>query len=216
MFGQTNIQPLIDWIQMHPNWAWSAVFLISLSESLAVIGLIVPGIVMMTAIGALIGAGVLAPLPTLSWAVLGAIVGDSLSYSLGHHFHEHLRDMTPFRQFPRALERGSKFFQDHGGKSVILGRFLGPIRPVIPVVAGMMDMPTRQFLFANIFSAIVWAPVYCFPGFLVGLILIGIRDIFSFAKAFLLPGKIPSSEMILSSIVLSTSYINHFSFRVMK
>ena len=58
-------------------------FLISLSESLAVVGLVVPGVILMTAIGSLIGAGKLPALATMTWAILGAIAGDGLSYWLG-------------------------------------------------------------------------------------------------------------------------------------
>jgi undecaprenyl-diphosphatase len=165
---QESIQPFLNWIGTHPTWAGLAVFLISLSESLAIVGLIVPGIVMMTAIGAMIGAGILPAWTTLGWAVLGAIAGDGISYWLGYHYHQHLRDFWPFRSYPQLLARGETFFKSHGGKSIILGRFIGPVRPMIPVIAGMMDMTPRRFLFFNITSAIAWAPLYSLPGILIG------------------------------------------------
>ncbi len=165
---QESIQPFLTWIGDHPTWSGLAVFLISLSESLAIVGLIVPGIVMMTAIGAMIGAGILPAWTTLGWAVLGAIAGDGISYWLGYHYHQHLRDFWPFRSYPQLLARGEAFFKSHGGKSIILGRFIGPVRPMIPVIAGMMDMTPNRFLFFNITSAIVWAPLYSLPGILIG------------------------------------------------
>lgn len=164
-------QPILQWIAAHPNWAGFAVFLISLSESLAVVGLVVPGVVMMTAIGAMMGAGILPFWETLLWAILGAIAGDGISYWLGYHFHEHLKEFWPFRQFPQLLARGEQFFKNHGGKSIIFGRFVGPVRPMIPVIAGMMDMTPKRFLFFNILSAIVWAPIYSLPGILIGVSL---------------------------------------------
>jgi len=163
-----SFQPLLQWIAAHPTWAGFAVFLISLSESLAIVGLVVPGVVMMTAIGAMMGSGILPFWETLLWAILGAIAGDGISYWLGYHYHEHLRDFWPFRQFPQLLIRGEKFFVHHGGKSIIFGRFVGPVRPMIPVIAGMMDMSPRRFLFFNIVSAIAWAPLYSLPGILIG------------------------------------------------
>lgn len=166
-----SIQPMLDWIGQHPTWAGFVVFLISLSESLAIVGLVVPGVVMMTAIGAMMGGGVLPFWETLTWAILGAIVGDGISYWLGYHFHEHLRDFWPFKQFPKLLARGEAFFKNHGGKSIIFGRFVGPVRPMIPVIAGMMDMPPKRFLFFNIVSAIAWAPLYSLPGILIGVSL---------------------------------------------
>lgn len=166
-----SIQPILQWISAHPTWSGFVVFLISLSESLAIVGLFVPGVVMMTAIGAMMGGGILPFWETLAWAILGAIVGDGISYWLGYHYHEHLRDFWPFKQFPGLLKRGENFFKEHGGKSIIFGRFVGPVRPMIPVIAGMMDMPPRRFLIFNIISAIAWAPLYSLPGILFGATL---------------------------------------------
>lgn len=163
-------QPVLDWIVANPNWAGFIVFLISLIESLAIIGLIIPGTPVMFAIGLMMGTGSLPFWQTMLWAIFGAIVGDGVSYWLGHRFHEQLRNFWPFRQFPKILEHGEKFFKNHGGKSIILGRF-GPVRPVIPVIAGMMDMQPKPFLFYNIVSAFIWAPSYTLPGVLVGMSL---------------------------------------------
>ncbi|HRA42702.1 MAG TPA: VTT domain-containing protein [Gammaproteobacteria bacterium] len=165
---QESIQPFLDWITVHPNWSGFIVFLISLSESLAIVGLVVPGIVLMTAIGGMMGSGHLPFWETLSWAILGAIAGDGISYWLGYHYHQHLRDFWPFKQFPKLLARGETFFKLHGGKSIIFGRFVGPVRPMIPVIAGMMDMSPKRFLFFNVLSAIAWAPLYSLPGILIG------------------------------------------------
>lgn len=168
---QESIQPILDWISAHPTWSGIIIFLISLSESLAIVGLIVPGVVLMTAIGTMMGAGILPFYETLLWAILGAVAGDGISYWLGYHYHEHLRDFWPFRQFPALLDRGETFFKNHGGKSIVFGRFVGPVRPMIPVIAGMMDMTPKRFLFFNILSAIAWAPLYCLPGILIGISL---------------------------------------------
>lgn len=167
---QEYFQPILTWIAAHPTWAGFIVFFISLIESLAVIGLIVPGAPIMFAIGIMMGTGDLPFWQTMGWAILGAIVGDAISYWLGYHFHGHLRDFWPFRQFPKMLAKGEDFFKNHGGKSIIFGRF-GPLRPVIPVIAGMMDMNPKRFFFFNVFSAFVWAPAYTLPGVLVGVSL---------------------------------------------
>lgn len=168
LMTQESIQPVLNWISSHPHWSGFIVFLISLSESLAIVGLIVPGVVMMTAIGGMMGSGILPAWQTLSWAILGAVAGDGISYWLGYHYHQHLRDFWPFKQFPKLLARGEFFFKHHGGKSIVFGRFVGPVRPMIPVIAGMMDMAPKRFLFFNILSAIAWAPLYSLPGILIG------------------------------------------------
>lgn len=163
-----TLQPFLQWISEHSTWSGIAVFLISLAESLAVIGLIVPGVALMTAIGAMMGSGVLPFTLTLLWAILGAIAGDGISYWLGYHYKQQLREFWPFNKFPQWLDRGQKFFSQHGGKSIVFGRFVGPVRPMIPVIAGMMHMGPRTFLLFNIISAIVWAPLYSLPGILIG------------------------------------------------
>lgn len=170
LFSADTYQGVQDWIILNPHWAGSVVFLISMCESLAVIGLFIPGIIAMGIIGGLVSAGILEIVPTLIWAILGAIAGDSISYYIGRRFKHHLPFYWPFRRFPQWLERGKKFFIDHGGKSIVIGRFVGPVRPFIPVVAGMMSMRPRDFLIANVFSAIIWAPIYMLPGFGISLL----------------------------------------------
>lgn len=162
------ITPILTWLNQHPEWAGFITFIISAIESIAIIGLIIPGAVMMTAVGALAGANVIPFWQTVVWAILGAVMGDGVSYWLGYHFKSHLHDLWPFKAYPGFLEKGEKFFHHYGGMSVFIGRFVGPIRPVIPVVAGMFRMKPWRFLLANILSAIGWAPVYMLPGVLLG------------------------------------------------
>lgn len=155
---------LLDWVGAHAFWAGPVVFLVAMLESLALVGLVVPGAVLMFGFGALIGSGRLEFWPITLWATVGAIVGDGLSYLLGRLLKDRLRQVTPFRQHPQLLAAGVGFFQRHGALSIVLGRFVGPLRPVIPAVAGMLQMPASHFLFTNILSAIVWAPAYLLPG----------------------------------------------------
>ncbi len=160
--------PLLTWIGENPFWAGVAVFLVAFSESVAIIGLLVPGVVMMFGFGALIASGILDFWGVFWWAVAGAVVGDGLSFWLGYHFQERLRDFHPFRRYPATLQRGIDFFQRYGGKSVAIGRFFGPVRAVIPLVAGMLGMSPLRFAAANILSALIWAPAYLLPGIVFG------------------------------------------------
>lgn len=172
-FNAETYESIQNWIVLNPGWAGLFVFVISACESLAVVGLFIPGLVMMGIIGALVSAGILDIVPTLLYAILGAIVGDGISYYIGRRFKHHLPYYWPFSRFPQWLDRGKKFFIDHGSKSIVIGRFVGPVRPFIPVVAGMMSMRPRHFLFANIISAIIWAPIYMLPGFGISLWFLG-------------------------------------------
>ncbi len=159
-----NLNAIFAWINANPAWGGLGVFLIAFCESLAMVGLILPGAAMMFGIGALVGTDILPLGPTLLWAALGAIAGDGVSFWLGRHYHMQLKTMWPLRKHPELIANATQFFYRHGGKSILFGRFIGPIRPVIPAVAGMLEMPTRRFLQFNVFSGILWAPVYVLPG----------------------------------------------------
>ncbi|MCW8385742.1 VTT domain-containing protein [Fluoribacter dumoffii] len=162
------VQPLTDWLQHNPRWSLFITFLISLTESLAIIGSIVPGSVTMTAIGILAGSGIMRIDLTLLAAILGAVAGDSLSYILGYYYSDRLTEIWPFSKYPKWIEYGKDFFATHGGKSVLIGRFVGPLRSIIPVIAGVLHMKHWRFFVANVLSAIGWSLLYVMPGVVIG------------------------------------------------
>ena len=162
------LKPYLIWLHLHPHWAGLAAFLISFAESIAVIGLLIPGTVVMTAIGALIGSSVLPFVSITLWSIGGAIAGDVLSFWLGYHYHQDVRKLWLFKRYPKLLKKGELFFQQHGGKGVLLGRFIGPMRPIIPLIAGMMSMRPGRFILFDAISGLLWAPVYMLPGILIG------------------------------------------------
>ena len=159
---------LLAWISANPHHAGWVVFLVSLAESLAIVGVLVPGVVILLGAGALIGSGVLDFWSICAWAIVGAIIGDGLSYQLGRHFDYLAKRFKWFRLHPEQLEKGHEFFRKWGDVSVALGRFFGPIRAIVPLVAGLMDMPAPRFYLANVLSALAWAPAYLAPGMLLG------------------------------------------------
>lgn len=162
------LNSIFAWVQANPQWALTITFFISLAESLAIIGTIVPGSVTMTAIGILAGSGVMRIDYTLIAACLGAIVGDALSYIIGFVFRSRIPKLWPFTRYPYWLVYGQEYFKRHGGKSVFFGRFIGPLRALIPVIAGMMHMNYMKFFIANVLSAIGWSIIYVMPGVFIG------------------------------------------------
>lgn len=152
----------------HPHWAEAVVFLASLLESVAFIGTFIPGSTTLFLAGALVGAGALGLWPTLAWAVAGAVLGDGASFWIGRRYKTQITALGPFRRHPDMLEQGQSFFARHGGKSVLLARFVGPVRAVVPVVAGMLDMPPSRFYLINVLSALAWAPAHMLPGLVFG------------------------------------------------
>lgn len=162
------VQPLTFWLYANPNWALLITFLMAFAESLAIVGSIVPGSVTMTAIGILAGSGVMDLGWTFAIASFGAVAGDSASYALGYIYSDRLTEIWPFKRYPRLINYGKDYFEKHGGKSVLIGRFFGPLRSIIPLIAGILHMNQWHFLLANVISGIGWAALYLVPGVLIG------------------------------------------------
>ncbi|MBW4935665.1 bifunctional DedA family/phosphatase PAP2 family protein [Marinobacter sp. F4206] len=162
------LQNLSAWLSVHPGWLALALFSTAFVESLALAGIVVPGVAILFAFAALAGQTGMPLTETLIWAGLGAISGDALSFALGRKLGGRLDSVWPLSRYPLLIAKGKSFFHKHGGKSVVIGRFVGPVRPIIPLIAGALWMPWQRFLAFNIASAVGWAPVYILPGFLVG------------------------------------------------
>ncbi|HEX3537309.1 MAG TPA: DedA family protein [Stellaceae bacterium] len=162
------VRPLLDFIAAHSEWAALVMFVTAFGESFAFVSLAFPGTSLLIAAGTLMSAGTLPYGPVVVGAIVGAVLGDTISYWLGDRFGASIARLWPFSRNPELLPRGVAFFERHGGKSVFIGRFFGPIRAVIPLAAGLMRMPRGAFWIANVTSAIVWAPMLLLAGDLVG------------------------------------------------
>ena len=158
------LQPLLDWMVSHPNLTAVFVFLTAFFESLILIGILIPGALLMFGLGALVSMGHISLAYLLIFGSLGAITGDCLSFWLGRHFKDHLLEMWPFSRYPIMIEKGDDFIRSHGGKGVFMARFIGPIRPIVPAVAGILNMPIGRFLAIDIVAGILWTPAYVLPG----------------------------------------------------
>lgn len=165
-----NVQPLIQYLHTHPHSIGIIAFITVFLEAMAIVGVIIPGSITMSIIGALIGSNVAPAGSTFLYAICGAITGDYLSYLIGVYYKERLHNIWPFKKHPEFLAKSERFFARHGGKSVFLGCFVGPMRAMVPMVAGMLKMPQSKFLFAAIPSASIWAIAYMMPGVIVGAV----------------------------------------------
>ncbi len=144
------------------------IFTIAFLETLLLVGFFFPGSVALIAIGGLIASGTLELWPTLFWAFLGAVMGDNISFWIGVYFKEPLHHSQLYARHQDAFQKGEAFFHQYGTYSVVLGRFVGPIRAVIPTIAGSLGMSGKLFFLVNVLSALVWAPAYILPGYLMG------------------------------------------------
>lgn len=155
---------LLDFIRANQVWAAPIVFVLSFAESLAFIALLVPATVILWGVGGMIGAAGLDFWPIWLAAALGAALGDWLSYWLGFHYHEQISRMWPLSKYPDLMPKAKAFFTKWGAPGVFIGRFFGPLRAAVPLVAGASEMPRLPFQVANWTSAFVWATTTLAPG----------------------------------------------------
>lgn len=160
---------MIDFVGSHPYVAFISVLLLALSESIPVIGTIIPGSTLILAISTVATAADIKPWMLLLAAFVGAIVGDGVSFWLGHRYHREILGGWPLNRFPRLVDRSAQFVRRHGATSVFLARFTAVVRAFVPLVAGIMRMSSERFYAANILSALLWAPAHVFPGVLAGM-----------------------------------------------
>jgi len=155
-----------DFIRDNQFWAGPVIGLLTLAESMLILGLFVPATALLLMIGGLVGNDLISPVPVLLWGIGGAIVGDALSYWIGRWAGPTLMRRWPMNRQRRAVARARLFFSRYGFLSILIGRFLGPIRSTIPTIAGIMHMPQFSFQLANVLSAIAWVPMLMAPGYI--------------------------------------------------
>lgn len=162
------LDTLTQWLASHPQWLGLAVLVLACMECLAVIGLIIPGTVLMFAVAMLAGSGILTLGETLLLGFIGGLIGDLLSYALGRRYHQGIRSVRVLRDHPEWLLQAEHYFQRYGVASLLVGRFIGPLRPMLPLTAGMLDMPFGRFLLVSLCAAAGWSMAYLLPGWSAG------------------------------------------------
>ncbi|MHA7881419.1 MAG: DedA family protein [Saccharospirillum sp.] len=159
---------MIEAFGQNPQWVLLAIALTAFFESFALIGLLLPGVVMLFTLAALAGNQELLLPWVLLAAALGACAGDISSYFIGRWLHPRVAHWRWFERHSKVLEQGHWFFMRWGWLGVAVGRFVGPIRPIVPLVAGTLAMPAGIFIGVSVASVLVWAPAYILPGYLTG------------------------------------------------
>lgn len=148
-------------------WGYWLVLLAALLESLVFVGIVVPGAAFVVIAGFLSSQGYLDIGDLIWFAAIGAILGDSLSYYLGTKGTRFFHNENKWLKADH-LERGKQFFHKHGSKSIFLARFIGPLRAIVPFVAGISGMKKSRFLFWNIISAFLWSASHLLLGYFFG------------------------------------------------
>lgn len=143
------------------------IFAIAIGEAVFILGLFVPSTPVLLMAGGIIAEGRLPFWEVYFAAVIGAVIGDAISYTIGHFLKDSIKDLWPFRNHTDLIVRGESFFARHGGKAVFIGRFIPGVKAVIPGVAGIMGMNYVFFTLINVTSAFAWAAAHILPGMLL-------------------------------------------------
>lgn len=159
-------EPIVQFVEQNRAWGAPLIFILAFGESLAFLSLLLPFWVMLVGIGTVMGASGDTSEFLMVWvaASLGAAFGDWVSYWLGKHFHVEIAQMWPLSRHPDLIPKGHDFFERYGVWAIVIGRFFGPLRAAVPLVAGIVEMPMRMFQIANFSSAFLWAGVLLAPG----------------------------------------------------
>ena len=170
---QAYVDQVIAFVRENAVWAPPIVFALAFGESLAFISLLIPAWGALVAIGALIGQSGISFWPVWVAGALGAAMGDWLSYWIGLKLEYSVQHIWPLSRHPDMIPRGEAFMKKWGAPGIFIGRFFGPLRAVVPLIAGIFEMPFWLFQFANFTSAFVWAAVLLTLGD-------GISEVFKF------------------------------------
>jgi membrane-associated protein len=186
-------------------WVYGLIFVIVFAETGLVVTPILPGDSLLFAAGALCGAGLLNPVIMAIVLLSAAIIGDAVNYSIGRSIGPKVfsaSDQTTrlHRLLNREhLERAHAFFEKHGGKAIVLARFVPIVRTFVPFVAGAGYMTYAAFAFYNVVGAILWV-VSCFGlGYLFGNVPIVKENFWIVALGIIAVSLIPIAIELLKS-----------------
>lgn len=156
-------------VELFGPFTYFILFAIIFAETGLVVAPFLPGDSLLFVVGTLSGSGFL-NIGVAYFTLLGAaILGDTVNYWIGRHMGPRVFKKENSRIFNKAyLERTREFYEKHGGKTIILARFLPILRTFAPFVAGVGNMHYRTFLFYNIVGAFVWVTSITFAGYFFG------------------------------------------------
>jgi undecaprenyl-diphosphatase len=162
------LDTLTGWAQAHPHFAFAVVLLLAFSESLPIFGGFVPGTALIIGIAAIVPKEWEYLTAVTIAAAVGASLGDGISFWLGHHFQRDVLGHWPLKNHPELVAKSENFLAKNGEISVLFARFLPPVRALVPLFAGILEMPVSRYVLANIAAAILWAPAHIVFGALLG------------------------------------------------
>lgn len=206
MSVQGFVELIVGFVKTHQEWAVAVAFLVAFAESFCFFSILWPGTAILAGITALLaasGAEQTILLPSIFAAGVGGTLGYAISYWIGLYFKDSIHHIWPFKNQPELIAHGENFFDKWGGWGVFLGHFFGPVRAVIPVVAGMFGMRQLPFQIANVVSAFIWAAGVIAPSFFA----VTFRDE--------IVGFVREHHLIVAGLLFLTAFLNSIPMPLM-
>ncbi len=162
-------QHLLELARTYGVWIYAILFLIVFLETGVVVTPFLPGDSLLFVAGAIAAAGEMNVHGVVLLLTVAAILGDSLNYAIGRYLGPRVFRFEDTRFFKRAyIDRTHAFFEKHGGKTIIIARFIPIIRTYAPFVAGIGAMPYSRFVMFNVTGAILWVVLLTYAGYFFG------------------------------------------------
>lgn len=162
---------ILEWVGGLSSWVLVVVSAgLAFGETAILLDLVVPGEVGMVIVGAAAARADYPLVPVVVAGMLGAVVGDSVSYAIGRRWGSRLVCRWDFtrRRFEPRMQRAERYFHTHGGWLVFVARFVGAFRAVVPLVVGTAGMTYPRFLAWNVGASVAWAGIVVTLGYHFG------------------------------------------------
>lgn len=160
-------QKIIAFVQANQSFGPLVVFLLAMGETIVVVSVFIPSTILLFGIGGIFAAAGVPLMPSLIAGWMGASLGFSLMYLISALMEGRILTYWPFRNFGGLIAKATAFSRRWGMWGVAVGHFGGPIRVIIPIVAGITRMSPAPFMIANLLGALGWISVFFAPGHLL-------------------------------------------------
>jgi membrane-associated protein len=160
---------LADFVAQHGRWVYALLFAIVFCETGLVVTPFLPGDSLLFVVGALAAAGGMDIAAVMTVLVCAALCGDNVNYAIGRYVGPRVFRIRESRWFnPQHLERAHAFYEKHGGKTIIIARFMPIVRTYVPFVAGVAAMPYARYILFCVVGALTWVVSLCLAGYFFG------------------------------------------------
>ncbi|MEY3991388.1 MAG: inner membrane protein YqjA [Pseudomonadota bacterium] len=160
---------LRDFVAQHGNWVYALLFLIVFVETGVVVMPFLPGDSLLFIVGALCGAELMSLPVAMVLLLLAAIAGDQTNYTIGRYFGPKVFQWEDSRFFNRAaFDKAHAFYEQYGGITIVLARFMPFIRTFVPFVAGVAAMTRSKFTAYNVLGGVIWVVGLLLAGYFFG------------------------------------------------